>query len=480
MKKYINLNVTLIISFIIIVGFISSTLITTKGYTKIIEDDIANISKLSSTNIYSEINNELTKPVFVSLTMANDSFLKNWLVEENVKDKVNTQKLQNYLNGIKTKYNYNSVFLVSEKTKNYYHYDGILKTISKSNTHDQWFYNFLAKNVTYELDVDNDEAKKNTLTVFINCRIVDSNNNLLGVVGVGVEMHEVQAILRKFESNYKLEAFLIDENGLIQVHTNNAKIEHDNIFNSFLKNQKENIINNRSTMFTYKYKLNKQNNFLISRYVDEMGWYLIIKKDTSILKRSFSQQIMKDIIIIIIIVSLLLFIIRLLIKYYRNFITMLGKVDELTKLPNRKVFNEQLTAAMKDNIQSDHSFYVFIFDVDHFKKLNDIHGHLFGDTVLLKIAECSKGLIATEGLVARWGGDEFSGILYTSEDKAKNIVLKLIYDIANINLDFNINVTISLGLTKFENTDSFDTLLSRADEALYKAKLLGRNQMYML
>ena len=80
-----------------------------------------NISKLTATSIYSEIRNELTKPIFVSLTMANDNFLKNWLKEESdaIDAPSHQRELQKYLLGIKAKYNYNSVFVISAASKYY-------------------------------------------------------------------------------------------------------------------------------------------------------------------------------------------------------------------------------------------------------------------------------------------------------------------------------------------------------------------------
>ncbi len=169
----------------------ASVVINTLTYNGIIKEDIKNISKLSSTNIYSEINNELIKPIFVSLTMANDSFLKKWLVDEQ-EGKASEEDLLTYLNGFYEKYGYNSVFLVSEGTKDYYHYQGLHKTVSDTDNHDQWYFEFVDQDIAYSLDVDNDEAAGNELTVFVNCRIENDQGDLLGVAGVGLRMNQVQ------------------------------------------------------------------------------------------------------------------------------------------------------------------------------------------------------------------------------------------------------------------------------------------------
>ena len=105
-----RINVTITIA--IVIGFMLTVIINTLAYNSIIKEDIKNITKLSSTNIYSEINNELIKPIFVSLTMANDSFLKEWLKRERIGE-TEPSELVTYLAGLKDKYNYNSVFMVS-------------------------------------------------------------------------------------------------------------------------------------------------------------------------------------------------------------------------------------------------------------------------------------------------------------------------------------------------------------------------------
>jgi hypothetical protein len=273
MKQFDNKRknkISITISFIILLGFIVTVAINTISYDAIIREDIKNISKLSSSNIYSEINNELIKPIFVSLTMANDSFLKGWLESESVGEP-DSEELIEYLDGLKLKYDYNSVFVISEKTKDYYHYKGVHKTIDPSDLHDQWYYNFIESGKLYELDVDVDEAQGNALTVFVNCRIEDENNQLMGVVGVGLEMKEVQGILGLFEDSYDLESFLVDQDGMVQVHTNNQLIESYNINeDETIRSFTDDIFANETTLKTYRYNENGIDGYLITRYIEDL------------------------------------------------------------------------------------------------------------------------------------------------------------------------------------------------------------------
>ena len=141
---------------IVLIGFICITIINYCTYSVVIRDDIRNISRLTSLNIFSSISNELTKPIFV----------KSWLRGENDSPE-QIAELQDYLNGLKRKYDYSSVFLVSEKTNIYYHYNGINKVVSRDDSHDVWYYNFVASGIPHRLEVDTDEMARNELTV--NC-----------------------------------------------------------------------------------------------------------------------------------------------------------------------------------------------------------------------------------------------------------------------------------------------------------------------
>ena len=129
MRMHILKHTNIIISAIILIGFFIISFANYYTYSKVIKDDIENISKLTSSNIYAEINSELTKPIFVSLTMANDAFLKSWLREESIHedDPAYIEKLRRYLSDLQKKYNYHSVFLVSPTTNSYYHFEGIHK-----------------------------------------------------------------------------------------------------------------------------------------------------------------------------------------------------------------------------------------------------------------------------------------------------------------------------------------------------------------
>lgn len=470
-KQKINLTISLAI----ITGFIVIIIINTLAYNAIIKEDIRNISKLSSTNIYSEINNELIKPIFVSLTMANDSFLKKWLIMEK-NDQAEYSDLVEYLVGLKDKYEYNSIFLISEASKDYYHYRGFHKTVSQEDEHDQWYFDFVDGMNTYDLDVDLDEADNNKLTVFVNCRIEDDAGQLLGVVGVGLEMNQVQKILAKFEETYDLEAFLVDSKGLVQVSTNHQMIEVYNINkDEIIKGFSDDIFANQTTLETYRYNENRIDGYLITRYIDDLEWTLMVKKDTSVLRKALYAQIQEVLLVVFLVLLVVLFISNNVIKGFQLRMNEMAKTDELTGLLNRRGFNQVLYKALFEGEKEEKEFVVFILDIDDFKKVNDKYGHLFGDKVISIIGNQAKKELNNNGMIARWGGDEFSGIIHCDLDMGHIILTKLQEKISYNKQFEGYDISISIGMTMSRFTDTADIIIGRVDEGLYKSKECGKN-----
>lgn len=153
--------------------------------------------------------------------------------------------------------------------------------------------------------------------------------------------------------------------------------------------------------------------------------------------------------------------------------------DPLTGLPNRREFNERLEERMGAWNRRHDVFSLLLLDVDHFKKLNDRHGHLAGDEVLASIGRALRGAIRREDAVARYGGEEFAVLLpSTSAEQAILVAQKVREAVARTAINRNgqkLAVTVSGGLATIEVNERVETLIQRADSALYAAKAAGRN-----
>ncbi|WP_025899113.1 GGDEF domain-containing protein [Sneathiella glossodoripedis] len=158
--------------------------------------------------------------------------------------------------------------------------------------------------------------------------------------------------------------------------------------------------------------------------------------------------------------------------------------DPLTGIANRKKFDRELLRATSKAKFSNESLCLVMSDIDHFKKFNDEHGHVFGDQVLKLVATTLDSGLSDAGIAARYGGEEFGIILpNTSLAKARQFAEKLRQNVSAKKLvkrnsgDDVGKITMSFGVAKYVTGEDMDKFVARADTALYCAKHKGRNQV---
>lgn len=162
--------------------------------------------------------------------------------------------------------------------------------------------------------------------------------------------------------------------------------------------------------------------------------------------------------------------------------------DALTKLLNRRVFEEQLQRSAAYSKRHGQPLSVLLFDIDHFKQVNDVHGHLVGDEVLRQVAGSLAGQVRTEDTLARLGGEEF-GVIVDGNDLAKAVTTAERLRAAVAERPFqteagDISVTVSVGVAQYDPSlhraphRALLELIAAADAQLYEAKRAGRNRVF--
>ncbi|WP_373183778.1 diguanylate cyclase [Halomonas campaniensis] len=151
--------------------------------------------------------------------------------------------------------------------------------------------------------------------------------------------------------------------------------------------------------------------------------------------------------------------------------------DHLTGAYNRRAFDAALRQSVSKANQDGEPFALLLFDIDHFKSVNDRHGHEMGDEILRRLAQRIRESLRSTDLLARWGGEEFTILLPdTRLQGAATFAERLRRQIADSRIR-GLSVTVSIGITAYRPGDDADQLLSRADDALYRAKKAGRNSV---
>lgn len=150
--------------------------------------------------------------------------------------------------------------------------------------------------------------------------------------------------------------------------------------------------------------------------------------------------------------------------------------DPLTSLGNRGMYNDMLVKLCSQAHRTGENLTLMALDLDHFKPVNDAHGHVEGDKVLVAVANAIHNSLRNSDHAFRFGGDEFCCLIQNSDKKAnEKIVGRIQNAIKNNVLLKKHNVTCSIGVADLEASDSPESLFSRADKALYNAKSSGRD-----
>ena len=434
---------------------------------------------LSIDNIYTEIQKHMIEPFLVASMMANDTFVKDWIKQE----EETVEKIQRYLGSIKNKYGMLAAFLVSDKTLNYYTNDGFIEKVEKSNKRNKWYFEF--KNIPkhHEINLDLNEHLTNTLIMFINFKMFDDNFNYLGATGVGIKISYINEMLKMFKTNYKLNVSFLDKNGNIILNRNHKQDKIINIDSiNELTPYKDKILSKKQNIIEYEKDGYKY--LLHTKYIEELHIHLLVEAKLDDFTHDTKNTFYLNMSISFILTFIITLIIITVISDYHKKLERLANYDDLTQIPNRRNFQEKFEYILSLNKRNKQPISLLFIDLDDFKNINDNFGHHVGDEILKEFSLILKRNIRKTDLYTRWGGEEFIiAFIDTSSDEAVHISNKIREAMKNsikVKLLIHNSSTISCGVTQCKEEDTIDSLITRADKAMYEAKASGKNRVYVL
>jgi diguanylate cyclase (GGDEF)-like protein len=157
--------------------------------------------------------------------------------------------------------------------------------------------------------------------------------------------------------------------------------------------------------------------------------------------------------------------------------------DELTGALNRRALRQQAPELVTRAQASGRTLAVLLLDIDHFKRINDTHGHGVGDEVLREVVTVLRSQLRPEALVTRFGGEEFALVVPVRDAEGAQRVAERLraavatHDLPAAGTEPPLRVSTSVGLALLEPEESLESALRRADQALYRAKQGGRNRV---
>ena len=159
-------------------------------------------------------------------------------------------------------------------------------------------------------------------------------------------------------------------------------------------------------------------------------------------------------------------------------LNQLATTDRLTGVANRRFFETEAETAIRQAERFGTPLSLLLFDIDHFKMINDRHGHLIGDQVLIEVTRRAQSRLREIDILARWGGEEFVVLLqHTHREDATKLAERLRAHLAETPVPKVGRVTASFGVAEWRPSDNLDQWIKYADDSLYTAKRQGRNQV---
>lgn len=230
-----------------------------------------------------------------------------------------------------------------------------------------------------------------------------------------------------------------------------------------------------------------ERNYVRRRFANHSDWSLVILKPT---REIFATRFLGIVITLLVTIMALIYLLgkgrwvhddvlldnRLKLQQLAQDLRVKATTDPLTGLHNRLKLAPMLADEMKRVDRYNTPLSLMLFDIDHFKMINDTYGHLIGDQALVQLSRFALKLIRSSDLLARWGGEEFlilmpgsdGAMAFEAADKLRDAIAKQIFDEVG-------SVTCSFGVAQYVPGETSDEFIARADTALYRAKDGGRN-----
>jgi diguanylate cyclase (GGDEF)-like protein len=315
---------------------------------------------------------------------------------------------------------------------------------------------------------------------------------IIGVAVLKKSLNGFEADLAQFDRPY----FLIDPDGIV-VLTNRPNMLFRNLWplpsDGHLALQFGKLIDlpmlARPIVDATWIKVDGERNYVRRRYANHSRWSLVILKPTH---EIFASRVLGIVVTLLVALMALIYLFgreralhdsvqmdkRMKLQELARDLRFQATTDHLTGLPNRLKFNQALAAEMSRSVRYETSLSLVLYDVDNFKAVNDTQGHQFGDKVLIQLSQLVLSLLRNTDHLARWGGEEFVILMPGSDgEMAFQAAEKLRNAIEQARFAAIGMVTCSFGVALFEYGDTAEALIARADDALYRAKLNGRNQV---
>ncbi|MFC0239936.1 sensor domain-containing diguanylate cyclase [Rhodopseudomonas telluris] len=353
-----------------------------------------------------------------------------------------------------------------------------------------WFVGAMRNGKGHSLDIDSTGARS-----YITASAVRSASGaVIGVAMMESSLESLAAHLRAFDHLF----FVIDSRGVVLLSNRRAELQRTLWPRPDLPPQslgEQFGAPARPAIFAHEVKggewstIDGRPGYVVREAIGTTGWSLVLSIPSTDI---FAGRLLGLVITTQIAIGMLVYFMgrersvrdrflrlrRVQLHHRARKLAQKASTDALTGVPNRLRFDERLQEEVARSERTGAPFSLVLLDIDRFKSINDVYGHPRGDQVLVQLAHTLKANVRQTDLLARWGGEEFVVLLIDTElAGAAEVAEKLRVLIAHTPFEQVGSVTSSFGAAEFHPGDSPSGILARADQALYRAKVHGRNRV---
>ncbi|MFA3791081.1 diguanylate cyclase [Aliiglaciecola sp. SL4] len=410
----------------------------------------------------------LLEPLHVSQTLGQAKELQNLMKNKDIDESAMFSMLER----IEKEFNM-EFFIASEGSRTQYNSNGTKLALVEGEV--DWYFRYKEA----PKDAIADIGQWQDPHFYIDLKIYDDDGAFLGFFGISKSLDSFVDIFDQYKRQYGYDFIFVDQDNNIALSSDPDLIVENATFKTLesldwyqdidLDRLPEGSLNNLLV------KTSGMDALIAEVKVDPFGWTMYLLTPLQERQTEISRSFIISIVTLLVIIFALFMLIYHLLYYFKQDMQKSFQTDPLTRLPNRNKV-ELRYAEMLDKGQQ---VGLILIDIDHFKAVNDTHGHNAGDNVLRQIANMLSNHLRHGDVVGRWGGEEFVLLLPdTSPDQAFDVAQKLRETMSSMTASTgsaSLQVTASFGVSHTDTPRPLTEVVGYADDALYQAKRDGRN-----
>ena len=418
--------------------------------------------------VFKLVRDELLRPLYIAETFASSVDFTAMMDSRDFDEAALLQRLQDMERDLGLVF-----FVASEKTRRQYFSNG--RTLDLIEGEVAWYFEAIERDKDFMADL----GQIGDVHLYFDVKIYGPDREFLGYVGVGKRVQNFLDTFDQYKAEYGYDFLFVNDDDEIILTSLPDLVVRDAYIPTlgsldWFEHGEGQTHSHDSELIEVD-----DGDYLISEFgIEELGWRLLLLAPLEARQNQIVKAFLTNALIAAFSVTLLAGAGLFLVLLYKRSLEKRTELDPLTGLPNRAHVQRRFQELQRAGV----NLCAVIIDLDHFKQVNDQHGHDTGDRVLRAAADALKQELREEDIVSRWGGEEFVMLIPASNiELGQSIAERARQNIESLRVDAkrgSVSVTASFGVAfgsaKYEQLEA---LVAKADEVLYQAKEKGRNQV---